>query len=704
MDSKELLQQQQNRPGFLQLVPNDADARSAVSRAVGRQAEMLRIRFAENVHALFPDSDMCSLLFSLHALIDHLFSYVTSATYHFSPQIEQVVHDLMIGFGFLFYETSDPFRPSGQWSFSDKYLNQAELFRPPEKDFIFAMEYAIGLGVEGCQTAFYTETAKCISQDMYLDKRLPSRIRRVWCVYRLAGAILHITPSEVLQKVREGIRKYCAVHDFRTTFTSNSDEDLYRALSQFFLREQREKRFRRVLRRSSNISKRTYHRGTVRKRQSHLYVAIMGIETLDELLHRIAHIFIRTFNSRTENRKILSADRFSQEQLNLILPEQWQIALSDDQDYTLPQVWNCVCSNHASTQSALSEYDSETFSKEERRSYERLKGQQQKNSFKLSDWPAVSSDYEKQVIPFGQLIAGFHGTLYSSVYHKKIPRHMSDADVRIFLDFVMNENLFAIDCEDNTVMPLAPLVAYSMLLSKTHQIRSFCSKAWDLQECLAKRPLSAKRQKIDMIHVHLYIQLRSFFTKILNADDRTIIRWDCLFREMTGYNDFYMLYLGSLSNKVQWRADNLFGDFYRQVDFSLWSIGPVLPEHKMAYLRFREQDKKLDSKSMERVIQEQVQNHPVWTAEYRKNSVLPWYAGDHTDFLKACLNECGFSEQPWKNMIEYPHDNTVHPKDRLKSKYFPQMLLELNLQQAMLDDSNAKWHIILHKVFPEDIS
>ena len=708
MESKKLLQQRQNPHEFLQLVPNDDTTRSAVPGAVRLQAQRLHSSFAENVHALFPDSDLCSLLFSPHALIDQLDSYILNETGQATPILKQILHDLLTGFGFLFYETNDSLRPSGQWSYADKYLNQAELFRPPEKDFIFAMEYALGLGVEGSQTAFYTETVMRIYQNMYSGKVLPYRIRRVWCVYRLAGAILHITPSEVLQKVREGIRKYCAAHDFRTSFTSNSEEDLYRTLSHFFLREQREKRFRRVLKRSSNVLKRTYHRGTAQKRRSHLYVAIMGIETLDDLLHRIAHIFIRTLNSRTENQKILSANRFSPEQINLILTEQLQIALPDNQDYktgSLESVAESICQNKYDITHCLSFYRNTLSSKTESRWYEQFETQTRADCFKLSDWPAPSLECGNHAAQFGRLITDFHMSLYTIIYRKKLPKPMSTEDVQTFFDFVVNENLFSIDCSDGAPLQLAPLIAYSMLLSKTHQIRSFCSKAWDLKACLSKRSLSTKRQNSDMIRVHLYIKLRNFFAEMLNADARTISRWDCLFQEMTGYNDFYMLYPGapgSEFNKVQWRTDNVFGDFYQQIDFSLWSIGQVPPEHVKAYLWFQEQDKALGSKSREQFIKKQISCHPIWYTEYRKKRALPWYAGDHTDFLKACLDECGFSEQHWETMNEYPYDSKVHPKDRLRSKYFPQMLLEQNLQQAMLNDSEEKLQTIWHKVFSEN--
>ena len=58
---------------------------------------------------------------------------------------------------------------------------------------------------------------------------------------------------------------------------------------------------------------------------------------------------------------------------------------------------------------------------------------------------------------------------------------------------------------------MAPWVLYSMLLSKTHQLRSLVSKPWDLAECFAKRPLSGKYSNEDRLNIGLYIRLREVF-------------------------------------------------------------------------------------------------------------------------------------------------------------------------------------------------
>lgn len=89
----------------------------------------------------------------------------------------------------------------------------------------------------------------------------------------------------------------------------------------------------------------------------------------------------------------------------------------------------------------------------------------------------------------------------------------------ILLNSYANSHAIAILFVDREDIPIAPLVLYSMLRSKTHQLRSLVSKPWNLEECYAKRPLSGQYSIEDRLSIGLYIRLRELFLVHLDVFD-----------------------------------------------------------------------------------------------------------------------------------------------------------------------------------------
>lgn len=287
---------------------------------------------------------------------------------------------------------------------------------------------------------------------------------------------------------------------------------------------------------------------------------------------------------------------------------------------------------------------------------------------------------------------------------------MSDEDLNTFFSFVINENLFSVDLRDDRdgeEFPLAPLVAYSMLLSKSHQIRSFCTKKWSLSDCFALNPLSDARTHANKLCIGLYIRLRNFFASYYNIAEPAVCIWDKLFQQMTGYNDSFMICTDAQPDTFhqdRWAVDLMLeGDIcYSEVDFSIWGYPEATPPHSKVYDCMRQQDEERGQKSIRKFLIRQVKRHPDWVQEYRKKRSRPWYAGEHSDFLAACWRQCASRCPHSDELPEYPYPESTHPMYRLKSKWYPEFVLEETLQQAMVADSKEKWKEILQKLFPRE--
>ena len=145
-------------------------------------------------------------------------------------------------------------------------------------------------------------------------------------------------------------------------------------------------------------------------------------------------------------------------------------------------------------------------------------------------------------------------------------------------EFACNSNLF-VDRED---IPIAPLVLYSMLRSKTHQLRSLVSKPWNLEECYAKRPLSGQYSIEDRLSIGLYIRLRELFLVHLDVFDipedrreKTSGLWDSMYRDMTGYNDTYMIVTDAAPDSFPedtWAIEYFANSWSSNIDFDIWGF------------------------------------------------------------------------------------------------------------------------------------
>lgn len=113
---------------------------------------------------------------------------------------------------FLFCELRDPLRPKDQMSFTEIYLNRSDIFCFQEKDYSFALDFAMGLGIAADTTAFFSRIASYMEDNALIAKYLPNRTlyhaQRVQQLYQSAGQIVDLPISELLPRIRETIRRF----------------------------------------------------------------------------------------------------------------------------------------------------------------------------------------------------------------------------------------------------------------------------------------------------------------------------------------------------------------------------------------------------------------------------------------------------------------------------------------------------------------
>lgn len=663
------LAQDTSADGFTQLIWSNDSGRQAVSERRAAKAKQLRRDFLEQVEKVVPDTVLCSAVFSPHALIDEIYANLECA-----GNVNKVFKMMLQQGPFLFREISDSLRPEGQISFAELYLNKSDLFQFQQKDYSFALDFAIGLGIAGDTAAFFSRIASYMEDDGLIAKYLPSRTlyhaRRVKQLYQSAGQIVDLPISELLPRIRETIRRFAKETSSQRWYGEDAAEKL-----------------RHQLINSLKLSSEQLQQDLLQSS------AFYGIHTLDDLIFKIARIFVQTINGRKLRYDMLNDSRFSEQQLGLIQPE---IASIRDGIEKQPQNdYNIVQKRYKET-IALLQVDSIFTDKIPKTMLNPC------NSW-ISDWPfAGFTDNRSWEILSRQLhriVVAYYNTLYKIVFRKSKPIQWDVDSAQQLCEFACNSNLF-VDRED---IPIAPLVLYSMLRSKTHQLRSLVSKPWNLEECYAKRPLSGQYSIEDRLSIGLYIRLRELFLVHLDVFDipedrreKTSGLWDSMYRDMTGYNDTYMIVTDAAPDSFPedtWAIEYFANSWSSNIDFDIWGFPEKQPSHETVYKYMKAQDQQRGTKSWNHYIKRQIEVHPEWLQEYRQHRLLPWYNAFHQTFLNQCLKKC----KPLRESIplpEYPYPSDIPRMYQLRSKYFPEMVLEEKLQEAMYQESQNKLYQI----------
>ncbi len=663
------LAQDTSADGFTQLIWSNDSGRQAVSERRAAKAKQLRRDFLEQVEKVVPDTVLCSAVFSPHALIDEIYANLECA-----GNVNKVFKMMLQQGPFLFREISDSLRPEGQISFAELYLNKSDIFQFQQKDYSFALDFAIGLGIAGDTAAFFSRIASYMEDDGLIAKYLPSRTlyhaRRVKQLYQSAGQIVDLPISELLPRIRETIRRFAKETSSQRWYGEDAAEKL-----------------RHQLINSLKLSSEQLQQDLLQSS------AFYGIHTLDDLIFKIARIFVQTINGRKLRYDMLNDSRFSEQQLGLIQPE--IASIRDGIEKQPPNDYNIVQKRYKET-IALLQVDSIFTDKIPKTMLNPC------NSW-ISDWPfAGFTDNRSWEILSRQLhriVVAYYNTLYKIVFRKSKPIQWNVDSAQQLCEFACNSNLF-VDRED---IPIAPLVLYSMLRLKTHQLRSLVSKPWNLEECYAKRPLSGQYSIEDRLSIGLYIRLRELFLVHLDVFDipedrreKTSGLWDSMYRDMTGYNDTYMIVTDAAPDSFPedtWAIEYFANSWSSNIDFDIWGFPEKQPSHETVYKYMKAQDQQRGTKSWNHYIKRQIEVHPEWLQEYRQHRLLPWYNAFHQTFLNQCLKKC----KPLRESIplpEYPYPSDIPRMYQLRSKYFPEMVLEEKLQEAMYQESQNKLYQI----------
>ena len=649
---------------FSQLVAKKALKVKRASSKQKSEAQEMRCCFVQRVTETFPDADLCSIIYSPHALIDTMNQYKDKP-----KKMQEIFADVIRKGTFLFYELSDPWRLEDQWSFSEIYLNRSDIFRYDERDYAFALDFAIGLGVDTDTSMFFSRTASFLEDNnlasRHLPKRVLQRVHRVQEIYQAVGNICDLTAQELTSGMRAAVRQFMQ----KRPNLRNQYQLFQRLTEQLGI---------------------TTEQLSDKLQVEHFYY---GITTVEDLLRKVVRIFIQTMDGRMIRHAMLRDNRLSCGQIEL-LPKNPSIHWQSDEFLNTANIQQKIFENHREIIKNLTEIDAcLLYGKKTRLQYDASR-------FMLKQWPldgfVEDTSLREASLKLRNIVKAYHDALTRIVYRKSKQIEWSEEAALQVCEFACNSNLFAI--QEN--IPLAPLVVYSMLHSDTHQLRSFVSKPWNLNECCAPRPLSGKFTSRDRLDIGLYIRLRELFLSHLDifelrdklSADAISKAWDALFCDMTGYNAAYMIDTDGCPDSYaadRWRIERFVESWDNEIDFDIWGFPEAEPSHSEVFRWMKDQDALLENKSWNHYIDRQIKLHPRWLREYRQQRSLPWYNGFHTDFLSRCLKECKASEKSI-SVPEYPYSNDVARPFQLRGEYFPEMLLEEKLQTTMYKESQEK--------------
>lgn len=602
------LAQDTSADGFTQLIWSNDSGRQAVSERRAAKAKQLRRDFLEQVEKVVPDTVLCSAVFSPHALIDEIY-----ANLEYAGNVNKIFEMMLQQGPFLFREISDSLRPEGQISFAELYLNKSDIFQFQQKDYSFALDFAIGLGIAGDTAAFFSRIASYMEDDGLIAKYLPSRTlyhaRRVKQLYQSAGQIIELPISELLSRIREAVRRFTKEISSEHWCGEDTVEKLHCQSSD-----------------SLRLSSEQLQHNLVSS--SVLY----GIHTVDDLIFKIAKIFVRTLNGSRLRLDMLNDGRFSAQQLSLI---QSNISLiGDGLQKTTSDAYNIVQQRRQETIEILQRNSICT---------DRIpKTMLNSCKCRIDEWPFAgftdNQSWKRLSQKLYGIIVEYYKAFYKIVFRKSKPIQWDVDSAQQLCEFACNSNLF-VDRED---IPIAPLVLYSMLRSKTHQLRSLVSKPWNLEECYAKRPLSGKYSNEKRLNIGLYIRLREVFLAHFDIFEITEDRrkeiselWDSMYRDITGYNDTYMIVTDAAHNSFAedaWAVERFVNSWSANIDFDIWGFAEKQPLHEAVYEYMKAQDQQRGTKSWNHYIKRQIAVHPEWLREYRHHRLLPWYNAFHRTF------------------------------------------------------------------------
>ena len=466
---RDQMQESGEQPDFMQLgtAGHSQERASAEQEGIGQR---LRRAFFDSIAQAFPEADMCSMLFSPHALIDTMFDNIPN-----TGAFVEAYSAMSQQGAFLFYELSDPFCLEAQWSFSDIYLNQRDLFKNSDKDYALALDFAIGLGADVDTAASRSRTAAYLENDRFPNQPISAKSRQhmqcVKAIYQSACAICRRTVRQLTDEIRKTTRQFMMSQPHKRSMYSDQDEtELHRALAAAL----------------------GLNGADARNVNLNLPFTLYEIVTIDEFLGRFAEVFLRTMNRQIMRRAIIQDNHISTEQIRLIRSSAEHICSNASSALTITTVHRKILENHQNASQALKQIQSaQTTEKTESAS-----------ECRIQNWPFNDSSKQPLVDALScelrSVVQEYSKEVYRVVRRKARDVNWDMESALQICEFICSEDLFVIDS-----IPLAPLVLYSMLHSDTHQLRSLANKPWDLNECCAPRPLSGHCSNKDKLDIGL---------------------------------------------------------------------------------------------------------------------------------------------------------------------------------------------------------
>jgi len=632
------------------------------------------------------NGDAIRILYSPHAFIDAFHQLVTKEGFTINYEYKHIYHQALYQWEFLFFECRDKWRLSSQWSLEELYLSRKDLFRYTSDDISSAIDFAMGLGIPGMSKTFF-HAATSFASGFTLGMRMfPSyimkRFQHVADIYSLASQVVSVNSNTFQISIRESLRKANSILSNGKGDMIPQENDLFQFMCKTFTENQ--------LKQPINVIKGDWH--------------YPKINCIRELLHCISRVFCDTLHKQKRNYEILNEYSFSREQVDLIVPDSLQIKGGSCFNTDLSNLQKSILKNQEMVHKCLESLYQYGQFKRELNGLKKFLKTSAEGKFLFTEWPSPDIELSKANInAVHYILQGYQSARYCLLYRKTYDSDFNSEHIEVVLSFVTNSNLFDIQMNNGSNIPIAPLILFLLVSNNPSVFRKVQTKKWTVEELLHANYCLHEKTLENRLKIGLYIRIRNFFAKIYKAKAECIQYWDNLFYQLTGYTDTLMILTDG-------KPDSFISDEWADVyHLNKWAQVPCIrnpgfPNHEVPHSKVYQwiKDNNQSNQTTQSAydyLTRQIGRHPEWVLKYRALRSIPSSGADYDDFWRSCKAHMKNYEKILSGIPCYPYEDNVPPYCQLKPKWYMQAVFESILQERIAKDSQQKLNEIVDVLF-----
>ncbi len=666
-------------PHCMELMMADSQNQYFPIKPVSTEVINFLTKFVQTVCEEYPNNPL-PLLYSPHAMIAHLYHQIQrpdfSPTDNFHYLFEQTI--VQTTFAFDAFRTLE--QPADSLSLSEQFRSYLQLSSTPDKDYTFAIDFAVGLGIAGKKLFDYSSARKFLAYP-HQDVSHDNRYDQLWDCYKQLAQLHGMTVLELANAVQDCLRKLSASIITKKPAVSNSQDDLLKTLQHEFMNE--------FITLKPNITADNIIN------TSSTAPLLHGIHTLGMLFNRVLQVFIDTLTSRDELFSLVKRMKFSSQQIGRFVPSARQITtahdiLTFDSTFLSTEI-NKNIQFISNTDDNYASLQHETLC-----------------NLTLKRWSDHDCQFSVSATEeFLQILVGYFTAIKSRIR----PQTHHDF-VKQLLNTCINSNLFSISLSEEAealTIPLAPLILLLTIINTPHQFGARASRHWDLTQVLQNTPLASQTKTQQRFTVGLYLRLRTFFIKhcdlleIDNLQKEAILQsWDRIFCSLTGYNPSFAIISDGKPNTftqdVFALEQCLHHAYFEPICNQIYPQHPTVC-HEEVFHWMQEHDK--NPAFTTRSIDTAIQQNPLWINQYRELLSQPCRAA-YDKFWNTCCNTLPLQDL-LKNIPKYSYPEPVSFEDhanQFKPKLYIRVIFETYLRNYVIKEDTQRLAAIAHKLYP----